>query len=272
MAIKYSDVINLLRTDYKGVIRASDPDFAGFCTNAQRSKAFGVLSLSVSNMLNIKLSGVNSINFNSINKNWQMLYPFQGTIHFYIIKKSTQQNNEIRFAWNTLFKYCKREEIPIKENGFSIYMNYFYADPSTPNFDFWGDDILFTTNDTYVLPKKNTWHNGNVKFTDLKTNENGFGKNLFFAAKIPYDIQNGWSTGVGFIFKDIHKSMDFFKRYVGINKPSRYNFNTWTTHIEPFSHRVWAYNIDMIDNIGFYSHDRNDYEEINLDNVYVDLK
>ena len=92
MAIKYSDVINLLRTDYKGVIRASDPDFAGFCVNSMfAAKREGVTYLHKYINLPTNLYGINRINFNSDNKNWQMLYPFQGTIHFYIVKNQTQK-------------------------------------------------------------------------------------------------------------------------------------------------------------------------------------
>lgn len=276
MAIKYSDVINLLRTDYKGVIKASDPDFAGFCVNSMFAvKREHIMSLHKYINSSIQLYGINSINFNSNNKNWQMLYPFQGTIHFYIVKSNTQKNNYIRFAWTTLLKYFGIEELPINDinKNFSIYMNYFYADPSTPSFNFWGDDVVFKMSGTKKLPQKNTWNNGNVKFTDLKTNANGFGNNLFFATKVPYSLEEGWSVGVGFIFKDIHKNMSFFKQYVDIDKPSRMNFNTWATPVNPLPETAWAYDIDrLINSVNFSNHNMNSYEEIMLDNVYVDLK
>lgn len=276
MAIKYSDVINLLRTDYKGVIKASDPDFAGFCVNSMfAAKREGVTYLHKYINFPTNLYGINRINFNSDNKNWQMLYPFQGTIHFYIVKNSEQKNNYIRFAWNTLLNYFKAEEIPIVDidKNFSIYMNYFYVKPSNPNFNFWGEDVVFSMSSTKTLPKKNTWNNGNVKFTDLKTNNNGFGKSLFFAAKIPYDILSGWSVGVGFVFKDIHKNMSFFKKYVDMDKPSRINFNAWATPCNPLPEQAWAYDIDrLLKANNFSNHNMNTYEEIRLDNLYVDFK
>lgn len=277
MAIKYSDVINLLRTDYKGAIKASDPDFAGFCVNSMFAvKREHIMSLHKYMNSSIKLYGINRINFNSDNKNWQMLYPFQGTIHFYIVKSSTQKNNYIRFAWTTLLKYFGIEELPLNDinKNFGIYMNYFYADPSTPSFNFWGDDfVLRLGGGTHELPKKYTWNNGNVKFTDLKTNQNGFGKHLFFATKVPYSLEEGWSVGVGFVFKDIHKNMNFFKQYVDIDKPSRMNFNAWATPVNPLPETAWAYDIDrLITTVNFSNHNMNSYEEIMLDNVYVDLK
>lgn len=276
MAIKYSDVINLLRTDYKGVIKASDPDFAGFCVNSMfAAQRENIMSLHKYINSSIKLYGINRINFNSDNKNWQMLYPFQGTIHFWINRSTEQKNSYIRFAWTTLLYYFKVEDIPIIDidKNFSIYMNYFYADPSNPNFNFWGDDVVFKMSDTKTLPQKNTWNNGNVKFTDLKTNKNGFGNTLFFAAKVPYNIDNGWSTGVGFIFKDIHRNMSFFKKYVDIDKPSRINFNAWCEQVNPLSETAWAYNIDrLVKTVNFSNHNMNSYEEISLDNPYVDLK
>jgi len=273
MAFKYSQIINLMRDNYKGVIKASDPDFAGFCTNAHRAAQKIGVTYVQTNITSISLDGINHINFNSNNKNWQMLYPFQGTIHFFIGKNDEQKNNYIRFGWNTLLKYLQTETIPIKENNFSIYMNYFYADPQTPSFNFWGDDFAIIGYSHHTLPRKNTWNNGNVKFTDLKTNENGFGDILFFAAKVPYSIDDGWSTGVGFIFKDIHKNIDFFKKYVDRNTSSRYNFNVWSSSVNPLPSKLWAYDIDiLIKGIEFSQHDRNDYEEINLDNEYIDFK
>ena len=276
MAIKYSDVINLLRTNYKGVIKASDPDFAGFCVNSMFAvKRENIMSVHKYMTSSIGLYGINGVNFNSDNKNWQMLYPFQGTIHFYIYQNRKQKNSYIRFAWNTLLKYFQVEHIPIIgiDKNFSIYMNYFYADPENATFNFWGDDFSLSPSGKHTLPQKNTWNNGNVKFTDLKTNNNGFGKNLFFAAKLPYSIENVWANGAGFIFKDIHKNMGFFKKYVDRGKYSRMNFNVWCDDVYPLLEQAWAYDIDrLIDTVKFSEHNMASYEEISLHNVYVDLK
>lgn len=287
MAIKYSDVINLLRTDYKGVIKASDPDFAGFCTNAKSSQSVLYPNKQITS---VELKYVNKINFNSNNINWQLLYPFQGVIHFGI-SYMNDSNSYFAVGFKTMNYFYQLENIP---KAYSAFMSYFYMDNLT-SFNEWGvankgsnpeeiDEEVVNVKvhkihmkkykKTYsdFLEKEQTYNNGNVKFINLRTSPKFGTKAAFFVAKPSSQMDTSWSTGIGFVFKDIHNDINFAKQFIGVGSNSFYCWNLWCFPVIPKS-SGYSFNIDAITNPENFSiHDMRDYEEISLSNNSVDLK
>lgn len=287
MAIKYSDVINLLRTDYKGAIKASDPDFAGFCTNAKSSQNVLYPSHQITS---VELKYVNRINFNSDNINWQFLYPFQGVIHFNI-NNMNQPNNYFAVGFKTMEYFYQLEHIP---KAYSAFMSYFYMDSLT-NFNEWGvadkgnnpeeiDEEVVNVKVRKISPKhkkkiysdflekEQTYNNGNVKLINLKTSPKFGTKAAFFVAKPNSPVDNSWSTGIGFVFKDIHNDINFAKKFISIGSYSFYCWDVWCNPVNP-KNSGYSFNIDAITSPENFSiHDRREYEEIYLNNYSVNFK
>lgn len=220
MAIKYSQIINLLRDNYSGVIKASDPDFVGICDNCMRNNATN-LNYYVSK---ISLSGINKLDLANKNGNLYLCFPVQGQIHYYLQSSATSLNYTFQYLKDDKYNnvgYLQYAKIAGVPKEWDVYISYYYLKMNN-TFNLFGN----VSKGVFSGVTRKAKINGNVRYTGLfRDTKDG----LIAINNIP-NVSSGWIFGVGLVFKNIHKNFYAIKNNIGIRNASRWNYDLWVNN------------------------------------------